>query len=248
VTAIRRRLPLRTARQLVGEAGPPASWQGAAVFLGAIVAVVVGTIPGAGFAVPALTWLAAAFIPAAVDTDGWRIRLGMAWLSAEQRRRGSGQLPRSPAAAEQWLVEHPDASARSRSTVLFTAGRPAEARAALESVDAVTDEDRASVARMLAAIDGLRSGTVETGESLAAIDRLQPAERTYHLLALAWSIAWVDRVNGRPWRRAFAAASRGIGTSGIPRRWLLAIAAYELILPICVAVVILVWAVIVASR
>src|SRR4029079_14740314 len=108
-----------------------------------------------------------------------------------------------------------------RASVELMAGRSAEARALVEGAPRDSPEDAARVARMLAAIDGLEASAGDARAARAAIEALPPDQRRYHLLALAWSTAWVDSTNGRPWRQAFADASRGIGPGDVPVRSLL---------------------------
>jgi hypothetical protein len=247
VTAVRRRLAHPVARGLLRDAGPPNPWQAAALWVGGIGGAVIASLPGMGLVIPAAFALAIVTIPAIADTDGWRIRLGMAWLAAEQNRRGRGGMPRSVAGAERWLVEHGDEEPL-RVSVLIAAGRLAEARALLESKRVKSSEDRAIVARMLASIDGIERGRVDPRLALDAIDELPPEQRRYHSLSLAWSTAWVEKANRRPWRREFAAASRGIGRQGIPTRWLIGLSIHQLVLPLCVAVVFGVWTLIIGSR
>jgi len=248
MTAIRRRRLPRTARGLLDEAGPPATWQAAAIVVGTLIATVVAGVPGIGLVIPAGIVVSIACLPAILDVTGWRIRLAMAWLVAEQRRRGSGGMPRSVAAADRWLSEHPDASPLWRSGILVTAGRIPEARATIEAMTPKTDEDRAVVARMLAAIDGLRDGAVDPRAAIAAIELLPPAQQTYHRLSLAWATAWVEKTHGRPWRSAFAAAGHGLDVRAIPTRWLVLLSVYHLLLPICVTLVLAFWALIILTR
>ena len=145
-------------------------------------------------------------------------------------------------------MDHPDAQPAPRASVLIMAGRPEEARALLESMAVETPEDRAIVARMLAAIDGLKQGWLDPRPALDAIDALPPEQRPYHRLSLAWSSAWIEKACRRPWRREFAAAARGIGREGIPTRWLVLLSIQQLLLPLCVAGVFGIWAVIIISR
>ena len=55
---------------------------------------------------------------------------------------------------------------------------------------------------------------------------------------MAWSTAWVDASHHRPWRAAFAEASRSIGAGEIPIRFLAWQALQELLLPICLLIVV----------
>jgi hypothetical protein len=240
--AIRRRMPDPAGRRLLRDAGPPNAWVVIAfIAVTPIVALATATSGGSRLflivaAVLVLT------LPSILDREGWRIRIGTAWLAAEQRRRMPGltRIPRTTAGAERWL-EQAEAvdSGLTRASVLLTAGNTAEARRLVESHPIADPEDRARVARMLAAIDGLEQGQVDPTEANAAIAALPPDARRYHALSLAWSTAWVDGANGRPWRSALADASRGIGVAGIPGRFLTYAAFQELLLPILGLLVVL---------
>jgi hypothetical protein len=112
------------------------------------------------------------------------------------------------------------------------AGRASEARALVEAAPRHDPEDRARIARMLAAIDGMATGIVDQGDAKAAIEALPPDQRRYHLLSLAWSTAWVAALHRRPWRHAFAIASRGIGPTDVPGRALIWAVVMELLAPL----------------
>ena len=239
MTAIRRRLLPATARRLMADAGPPLPWVRVAFVAAAVVGIVL-TYQHVSPPIIAVLVVFIVTIPAILDTDGWRIRLGMAWLALEQRRR-MPDLPRTPRAADQWLEQHDRTdSPLLRAAVQMTAGRNADARQTLEAAPRESAEDRARIARMLAAIDGLETGTLDPGSALAAIEELPPDLRRYHRLSLAWSVAWVESTQRRPWRRAFAQASRGVGPSEIPTRILVGLSAYELLATLLVALVVVV--------
>jgi hypothetical protein len=164
----------------------------------------------------------------------------MAWLATEQRRR-MADLPSTPAGADKWLARSiPSASPLTRASVELIAGRTAEARALIEGAPRDDPEDAARVARMLAAVAGLETGTVDPRAAREAIDALPPEQRHYHLLGLAWSTAWVDSSHGRPWRSAFAEASRGIGPRDVPVRSLVWLSIQELLAPVVIGVVLLI--------
>jgi len=234
VTGFRRRLAPAVARRLIGDAGPPRDWVVSAFVVAAVIGVMLWTI-GVPTILVGLVVVAIVTVPAALDVTGWRIRYGMAWLALEQRRR-QPDIPRTVRAADRWVAEHPDAPAAVRASALITAGRHDEARALIEADEPTDAVGRARQARMLAAIDGLRDGHVDSATARAAIAELPPDERRFQSLALDWSIAWVDALNHRPWRQSFAAASRGIPIRQIPARWRLAVAVYELLATVLVAV------------
>jgi hypothetical protein len=232
---VRRHLVPAPARRLLSEAGPPTSWVVVAfVFAGAIAGILLQS-PRTG-PLAAVAVLVVLSIPSLLDVDGWRIRLGMSWLGAQQRQRMAG-IPRTPAGAERWLARAgAEASALSRASMLLIAGRTAEARSIVEAAPRDEPEDRAQVARMLAALDGLDMGRVDPTAALTAIEALPPELRRYHLISLGWSTAWVEAVNKRPWRHAFAVASRLIGPGEIPIRFVVWSVTQELLAPIVVFV------------
>ena len=221
---------------MIRDAGPPNSWVVLAFVIGGVIGIAAAAAAGIGLGPAFVIVLVAVTVPSLFDTDGWRIRLGMAWLGAEQRRR-QADMPRTPAGADKWLARSNEAvSPLTRASVALMAGRTAEARALIDVAPRQDPEDAARVARMLAGVDGLETGTVDPRAARVAIEALPPDRRRYHLLALAWSTAWVDSSNGRPWRHAFAEASRGIGLGGIPVRSLLWFSAQELLAPIVVGI------------
>jgi hypothetical protein len=231
---IQRHLPPAQARRLLRDAGPPTVWVVAAFVACAPILALASIATGASRLILVIASLAVLAVPSILDRDGWRIRIGMAWLAAEQRRRLQTPLkmPRTPAGAERWL-EQPAASdaGLTQASVLLIAGRTAEARRLVESHPVENPEDRARVARLLAAIDGLEQGRVDPTAANAAIDALPTEARRYHRMSLAWSTAWVEGANKRVWRRAFAEASEGIGAAGIPVRYLAYGAFQELLAP-----------------
>jgi hypothetical protein len=232
---IRRHLLPAGARRLLGDAGPPNAWAVAALIAGAPILALAAANSGGARLLLVVTWLGVLVVPSVLDRDGWRIRTGMAWLAAEQRRRMQGLpgMPRTPAGAERWLEQSGAAdTGLTRASALLIAGKTIEARRLVEGHPIADAEDRARVARMLAAIDGLEAGRVDPSGANAAIEDLPPEARRYHSVSLAWSTAWVESSNRRPWRRAFAEACRGIGTSGVPARYLAYGVFQELLLPI----------------
>jgi len=162
MTAIRRRLLPATARHLIADAGPPRPWIVGAFAVAAVLGIVF-TYQRVSPPIIAVLVVLIVTIPAILDTDGWRIRLGMAWLAREQRRR-MPDLPRTPRAADRWLAQHTTTdSPLLRASVLMTAGRNADARQTLEAAPRETAEERARIARMLAALDRLETGTLDPG-------------------------------------------------------------------------------------
>jgi hypothetical protein len=207
-----------------------------AFVIGGVLGIALVAMQGIGLSTFFAILLLAVTVPSVVDVEGWRIRLGIAWLAAEQRRR-QPDLPKTPAGADRWLARS-DAAASplTRASVALMAGRSAEARSLLEAAPTDEPEDAARVARMIAAIDGLETGSLDPRAARAAIEALPAEDRRYHLLSLAWSTAWVDTTHGRPWRDAFAAASQGIGPADVPLRLLVWSAVQELLAPIVVGV------------
>ncbi len=125
-----------------------------------------------------------------------------------------------------------------RASILMMTDRADEARSVADAFVPVTVEDRARRERLLAALNSQRSGTLDQRAALAAIEALPPDDQPYHRISLAWSKAWVDASHHRPWRAAFAEASRSIRPGEIPTRFLAWQAVQELLLPICLIVVV----------
>jgi hypothetical protein len=238
VIALRRRIAPAAARRLLRDAGPP-TWQDAlAIVLAATIGAIVYSQRGLGTWPAIIIALAITTTPAVLDVDGWRVRLGMAWLAAEQHRR-MADLPRTPAAADRWLAGSGESAPElTRASILMMTDRADEARVLVDAFEPATAEDRARRERLVAALDSLRTGTIDPRAALAAIDALPPAVQPYHRMSLAWSTAWVDASNHRPWRAAFAKASRGIDRSDVPTRLLAWQASQELLLSICLLVVV----------
>jgi hypothetical protein len=233
VIALRRRIAPAAARRLLRDAGPP-TWQNLlAIVIAAVVVPVLYVQPGLGVWPATLAGLVITTAPAALDIDGWRIRRGMAWLVSEQRRR-MADLPRTPAGADRWLEGSGESAPElTRASILMMADRADEARAVVDAHVPTTAEDRVRRERLVAALNGLRSGTLDPRATLAAIEALPPERQPYHRISLAWSIAWVNASKHRPWRAAFAEASRSIDPREIPTRFLAWHAIQELLLPIC---------------
>jgi hypothetical protein len=154
----------------------------------------------------------------------------MSHLAMEQRRRAAGRnVPRTPAGADRWLARSATEPADlTRASVLLTAGRTADARDVVERFVPAGPEDRARVARMLAAIDGLEGGAVDTTAADEAIEALPADLQRYHRLSLAWSVAWVEAANRRPWRDRLAAAGDGLRWADVPLRYRVIHTAQEL--------------------
>jgi hypothetical protein len=240
VTAsIRRRLPPAAGRRLARDAGPPTPWGIAAIVVAIPAWILLAGQDGIGYWPATIIALVILTVPAIVDLDGWRVRLGMAWIGKEQRRRFR-RIPGTRARAERWLEDAAETSALTRASVLLTAGRLVEARELIVTAPTDTPEDRARAARMLAAVDGVEHGEIDPRAAIAAIDALPDDQRRYHRLALAWSTAWIAAMNRRPWRRAFAEASRGIGPRDVPIGYLIWLISQQLLLTLCFVVVIVI--------
>jgi len=121
---IRRRLPAAAPRRLMRDAGPPTLWDVGAMLAGLPFLVLAIASSGATRLLAVVVWLVVLAIPAILDRVGWRIRIGMAWLAAEQRRRlGPVRLPRTPAGADRWLNQPAAAeTGLVQATVLMMAG------------------------------------------------------------------------------------------------------------------------------
>jgi hypothetical protein len=240
VTAsFRRLLPPAASRRLSRDAGPPTPWAVAAIVVAIPAWILLAAQDGIGYGPATILALVILTVPAIVDLDGWRVRLGMAWIGKEQRRR-LRRIPGTPAGAERWLEETAETSALTRASVLLTAGRLAEARELILTAPTETPEDRARAARMLAAVDGMEHGEIDPRAAIAAIDALPDDQRRYHRLALAWSTAWIAAMNRRPWRHAFAEASRGIGPRDVPIGYLIWLTSQQLLLTLCFVLVLLI--------
>jgi hypothetical protein len=232
VSSFRRHLVAPPARRLLSEAGPPTLWVLVAWVLASALAWILLVQPGPDPRVAVAIAVVIVTIPSVLDVDGWRIRLGMCWLGAEQGRR-MPDIGRTPADADRWLARTgDDAHPLEQASMHLLAGRASEARALVEAAPRDDLEDRARIARMLAAIDGMVTGIVDQGDAQAAIKALPPDQRRYHLMSLAWSTAWVAALHRRPWRHDFAIASRGIGPTDVPGRALVWAAVMELLAPL----------------
>jgi hypothetical protein len=239
---IGRHLPPATGRRLLRDAGPPNRWVLISFVAGVPFLAVAGAVGGPLRLLLIVAFLAILVIPSILDRDGWRIRIGMGWLAAEQRRRLKHlpRLPRTAAGADRWLAR-PEASGAGlvQASVLMIAGDLGEARRLVEAHPVTDVEDRARVERMLAALDGLERGRLDPAAANAAIAELPESVQPYHRLSLAWSTAWVDAANGRPWQRAFAEAATGFDGAGIPARYLGYAALQEFLAPLCGLAVVL---------
>ena len=199
MTALRRRLAPAPARRLVRDAGPPTAWVAVAFVIGGLAGFAIDLTRGIGLAGFLAVLLVAVTVPSLVDVDGWRIRLGMAWLAVEQRRRQS-DLPRTSAGAERWLARSGEsASTLTRASVELMAGNVAAARTLIEAAPRDEPEDAARVARMLAAVEGLETGNVDPG-------RPTPPSRPCRRSVVHTTCA---RSPGRPHGSTASTAARG---------------------------------------
>ena len=184
--------------------------------------VVVGSrdvLPLAAYVIPpALLTL----IVSIVDRDGPTIRSALAFVGLEQRRRAASiRLPLTKDAADRWLSEdHPEASPFERAGILITAGRHADALAALESVEPGSDIDRVRLIRLRASAEAVvhGDGDLDLDAIRAAAAALPDAERKYHVVSAAWTQAWLDITRKRPWRAIFATVAREWAPYAIPLR------------------------------
>jgi hypothetical protein len=232
----RRRSPSFKAIRL---AGPPAAWLVGAGFIG-LVAVVALFLLGVRdstilIAVPAVAFAIACLI----DRDGWRIRMATAELAALQRQRWTrGRLPADPISAEAWLTANPDAPAIDRAAALVTAGRLAEARQAIDGAIGATAEEVVRLARIRLTVAGavgdaaLDRQAIDAFDHLPELAQIPEAERRFHRLSLAWSVAWLQIRDERPWRPALAEALRGLGPFRPPAPYVAFHAVQQLALPI----------------
>ena len=124
------------------------------------------------------------------DRDGPVIRAAMAYVGLEQLRRATSgsRLPITPSAADRWLDEpHPEASALERASVLLTAGRLADAKAAADAFEPASTLDRVRQLRMRASVAAAMSPTADLDiDSIrAAAAPLPDEERRYHVVSAA---------------------------------------------------------------
>jgi hypothetical protein len=228
-------------------AGPPVAWVAIAAAVGLIAVIVLWVIgvhdPATLVAVPFIAFV----VVCIVDRDGWRIRMATAELAALQRQRWNwGRLPADPMTADAWLAAHPDAPLLDRAGTLVTAGRAREARALIETAVGATPEDAIRLERMRLTIDAALAGAALDQRAIDAFERLpelaavSDAERRYHRLSLAWSVAWFEIQAHRPWRAAFADAVRGLGPFRPPPRYLVFHGVQQLALPIAYALALLI--------
>lgn len=187
----------------------------------------------AWMAIPVLILTAVAL----ADGDGWRIRRAMAYVALRQRSRWTrGRIPATPSLARRWLLDpaNADASPVDRASVLFTAGDPVAAGAALDVFEPTTPREVAALTRMRAVFTARESGMVDMGAIRRATQGLDDDERRYQLTAAAFSQAWLDVAAGRPWRARFAAEARELGPHRVPPHIGAMIAVQELAAPVAV--------------
>ena len=152
----------------------------------------------------------------------------MAYVSLEQRKRFAGRrFPRTPDAANAWLAaEHPEVTELERISIMVTAGRYADANAALQDVvpgDAI-DEVRLVRLRAVAAAALEPAGAIDVAAIGLAARDLPAEERRYQVVSAAWSQAWLSLVNGRPWRAQLAGVAKQFSPYPLPRWVRIAIA------------------------
>ena len=210
----------------IRNAGPPTSW----LVIGGVLSVIpIGLLYVAGvrhiervLAVPFLVFMLVAWL----DRDGWRIRMALAEVASEQRRRWRwGTLPVDPTTAEAWLETHRDAPPEVRASVMTTAGRGAEARALLEAAKSADGADAIRFARLRILFAAEDAGDHSIADALGRLEAspgfldLPADERRYQRLSLAWSIAWLRIRSREPWRRELATALRALAPFRAPRRY-----------------------------
>lgn len=220
-------------------AGPPIRWLAAAGVISLVVVIGFALVgirePAILIATPAVAFA----IACSLDRDGWRIRMATGELAALQRRRWtSGRLPADPLSAEAWLVAHPDAAALDRAAALVTAGRIEEARVVADAAVGENPEEVVRLTRMRLTVGAAAGDSALGPESVEAFGRLPElaviaaSERRYHLLSLAWSIAWLQIRADRPWRPAFAGMLRRLGPFRPPWPYFVFHAIQQFTLPI----------------
>ena len=208
------------------DAGPPTSWLAVSAvccFIPIAVLYIAGVDNVAALlAVPFLVFA----IVARLDRDGWRIRMALAEIAYQQRRRWRwGTLPVEPMTAGAWLSAYPDAPPEVRASVMTTAGRDAEARAVLQASNAEPPADAVRFARMRILFAAEDAGDHSIADAVAALDRapgfgaLPPEERRYQRLTLAWSMAWLRIRSSEPWRHELATVLRPLAPFRAPRRY-----------------------------
>jgi hypothetical protein len=226
------------------EAGPPIRWIVAAIPL-ALAAVIVLYVAGVDNQAVLLAIPFVAFVLVGlIDRDGWRIRMAMAEVAARQREHWrTGTLPIDPPSADAWLIEHPDARAVERASVLVTVGRREDAIALLDAAVGETPTETVGIARLRLTLDPAEHTALESLERLPEFAALPADERRYHRLAASWSIAWLRIKRGAPWRRDFAAAIRDLGPFQVPFRYRVFHTIQQFALPISyVLALVIVWA------
>jgi hypothetical protein len=203
--------------------------------------IAIGWLAGILRSVPWPAWMVIPVVilsaVALADGDGWRIRRAMAYVAIQQRKRWThGRIPATPSLARRWLQDpsNADAGGLERASALFTIGDVAAAGAALDSVVPRDGVEVAGLTRMRAVFRARETGVVDMVAIRAATDGLSADERRYQLTAAAFSQAWLDIANGRPWRSTFARAVRGLGPHVVPLPVGIWIAVQELAAPIAV--------------
>jgi hypothetical protein len=224
-------------------AGPPETQSVAALVIGVIAAVVLTwTVPRE------IDWRMLLLIPigltlvvALADRDGWSIREAMTWVAHQQRRRWHfGRAPATKREATAWLEDarNDRATDLERAVVLSTAGRVADAIAAVDAAGVESDLDRVRKVRLRSAFMAMADPTmrIDLDAIRAAAVSLPVDERQYQVVSAAWSQAWLDVVAGRPWRSRFALIARDCAPYDLPAPlWIAAVAVQQLLLPAVLA-------------
>ncbi len=191
--------------------------------------------------------LLATALVAAADRDGWRIRNLIYGVAIEQRRRRPNLASiRTQRDAETWLASGSNAAAEplERASALIFAQRGTQAKALLESITPSSDQERSSLARLTAYLEGMTSGTMDIRALEEASASLPEDMRRYQLVAAALSQAVFDVQRRRPWRRSFLATTAEFAAYRLPLRTNSLIAIQEYAAPIAfAAVAIFSWAI-----
>jgi hypothetical protein len=207
------------------DAGPPTTWLVASAVL-CLVPIVLLAIAGVDvvplLAVPFLVFALVGWL----DRTGWRIRMALSEVAAQQRRRWTwGTLPVDPETANTWLATHPEAPPEVRASVMTTAGRDADARALLDAAIPGAAGDAVRFARLRILFGAQDAGDHSIADALARLEAtpgfgdLPADDRRYQRLSLAWSMAWLRIRSGDPWRHELATVLPPFAPFRVPGRY-----------------------------